>query len=79
MDAKDVLRDLIEESPVWSQNKLGAKLGFTPQAMNHRMRAVDLKAGFLADALSALGYELVAVPVGSRLPNGSRTIGGEGR
>lgn len=72
-----VVRTLLAESRVWTQNRLAAEVGLTAQAMSNRMqRPGDLKCGFVADVLAVLGYDLVAVPRGSRLPNGSVRIGG---
>lgn len=77
MDAKSLLRKLTEESTVWSQNKVAAELGLSPQNLSNKMRSPgDLKAGLVADYLSVLGYDLVAVPKQSRLPNGSVPITG---
>lgn len=80
MDAREVLRRLTEESPVWSQNKVAAQLGISPQNMSNKMRCpATLKVDLVADYLSVLGYDLVAVPKQSRLPNGSVPItGGRG-
>ena len=75
MQSNELIREMLDESPVWTQNKLGAKLGLSSQAMSNRMNAADLRAGFLAEMLAVLGYELVAVPSGSRLPAGSRKVG----
>lgn len=80
MNEKEVLTKLIEQSPNWTQNKLGMEMGFTSQAMSNRMNRGSLKTNFLIKALNILGYDLVAVPKGSRLPNGSiRVEEGEGK
>lgn len=71
MKATDIIRHLLSESSGWSQNRLGAELGYTKQVMHDRMTTKDAKAGFLADAVSLLGYKLVVVPPGSKLPVGS--------
>ena len=76
MNAKDLIRKLISETPGTSQNKLGARMGFTNQAMSHRFRADDPKIGFVVTALEYLGYELVAVPAGSKLPHGAVKLDG---
>lgn len=76
MNAQQLIDVLVKESPAWTQNRLGAKLGLTSQAMANRMSRSDAKVSFLADALEALGYDLVAVPSGSRLPNGSHRVDG---
>lgn len=78
MDARQVLRQLIDGSASWSQNRLAAYIGLTSQAMGNRMsasRASSMRVAFVVDVLDALGYDLVAVPKGSRLPNGSMVIG----
>lgn len=80
MDAKGVLQSLTEESPVWSQNKVAAEMGISSQNMSNKMRSsVPLRVDLVAGYLSVLGYDLVAVPRQSRLPNGSVVIdeGGE--
>lgn len=77
MKSVEIARSLIEQSPVWSQNKLASKLGLSPQAMSNRMQAVDLKASFLAEIVESLGYELVVVPQESKLPKGSIRVSNE--
>ncbi len=79
MVAREVIRRLVGESGTWSQNRVGAVLGLTPQAMSNRMQRGSMAVGFVADVLGVLGYDLVAVPRGSRLPNGSVRIDGDGR
>lgn len=78
MESIEAVRGLLEQSPNWTQNKVASKLGLTSQAMSNRMNARDLKAGFLAEVLEVLGYELVVVPAESRLPKGSIPITPEG-
>jgi hypothetical protein len=76
MNMRDVLRHLIDSSDAWSQNRLAAHLGLSSQAMANRMApGRGVKADFAAEALDALGYDLVAVPKGSRLPAGSVRVG----
>lgn len=74
MEARELIRQLIDESPSLSQNRLGTVIGISPQNMSNRMRATSMKVGFLTDCLDALGYDLVAVPKAMRLPNGARRI-----
>lgn len=72
MDSKTLLRTLIEASKPWTQNKVASKLGISSQAMSNRMNAKgSLRAEFVADVLGVLGYDLIAVPSGSRRPAGS--------
>lgn len=79
MRASEFVRYAVKESGTWSLARLARATGVTPQAFNSAMnRDKDMKAGRLAELASHLGYELVAVPRGSRLPNGSvRIDGGE--
>lgn len=74
MEALEVVRDLLAKSPGWSQNKMGAAVGLSSQAMSNRMKARDIKAGFLAEVLGQLGYELVALPPQSVHPAGTYVI-----
>lgn len=74
--ARELVDKLLAESPNWTQNKVASRLKLSSQAMSNRMNAKDLKAGFLAEILGVLGYELVVVPAESKLPNGSYVIGG---
>lgn len=74
MQSNEALRTLVEKSAVWTQNKLAKRLGLTSQAMSQRMQSKDLKAGFITEVLSILGYQLVIVPAESRLPQGSIPI-----
>lgn len=77
MDGRQAIRELIKDSPAWSQNRLAAEVGMSGQAMSNRMqRQGDLRCDFAARLLAVLGYDLVAVPRGSRLPNGSVRIDG---
>jgi len=78
MTTREVLRKVIDESAAWSQNRLAVEVGLTPQAMSNRMKpGRDMKAGFVARVLGVLGYQLVAVPKGVRLPAGSIVVDGE--
>ena len=74
MKALDTLRQLIQRSPNWSQNKIASKLGISNAAMSNRMRRNDQKVDFVADVLEILGYDLVIVPKESTLPRGSYVI-----
>ena len=74
MSIKDTLQALIEESPVWSQNKLGNEMGLSQSAMSQRMNAKRIGFDFVCRTLGLLGYDLVAVPKGSNLPRGSIVV-----
>ena len=75
--AIEVAKDLFDQSPTWSQNKVAARMGLSSQAMSNRMQAKDIKVGFFAEVLDVLGYDLVVVPQScTRLPNGSMVVGG---
>ena len=71
MNIKDIIRDLIEKIPGCSQNSLAERVGLSSQAMSNRMRAGDMKVGFAAKLVNELGYRLVVVPDGKKLPAGS--------
>ena len=74
MKATDAIRQILANSSGWSQNRLGAELGYSKQVMHDRMTVQDAKAGFLSDAVALMGYKLVVVPPGTKLPNGSIEI-----
>lgn len=73
MKASDAIRQLISKSQ-WSQNRMGMALGVTPQTFSTAMRRHDMKAGTVARALDLLGYELWAIPKGTKAPQGSIQI-----
>lgn len=73
MKASDAIRQLISKS-AWSQNRMGMALGVTPQTFSTAMRRHDMKAGTVARALDLLGYELWAIPKGTKAPQGSIQI-----
>lgn len=74
MNAKEIVTNLISNAPGWSQNKMAKALNLSSQAMSNRMNTNDLKAGFVAEILDQLGYQLVVVPPQSTLPAGSFVI-----
>lgn len=74
MEIKDMIRELIDQSPVWSQNKIGTQLGLSKSAMSQRLGAKRVGIDFAVDVLNLLGYDLVAVPKGSNLPRGSVVV-----
>lgn len=74
MEIKDMIRELIDQSPVWSQNKIGTQLGLSKSAMSQRLGAKRVGIDFVVDVLNLLGYDLVAVPKGSNLPRGSVVV-----
>lgn len=74
MNGKEVFRTL-QRASHWSQNKIAHEIGMTSQDLSQRMNVnVDLRADVLAELLSVIGYELIAVPKGTRLPNKSMRI-----
>lgn len=77
MKVLDTLRQLIQRSPNWSQNKIASKLGMSNAAMSNRMRRNDQKVDFVVDVLDILGYDLVIVPKESNLPRGSYVVTNE--
>lgn len=78
MRAADAIRMMVRESGAWSQNRLGMALGYTPQGLKSALDRRDMRCGLVSRALALLGYELVAVPMGAKLPQGSvRIDGGE--
>lgn len=75
MRASEFVRRAVVESGTWSLARLARTVGVTPQAFNSAMnRDADMKAGRLAELADVLGWELVVVPKGSRLPNGAVRI-----
>lgn len=71
----DLLKNLIEKSPNWTQNKVGNEIGVSSQNMSNRMNLKGApKTDFVAKVLDALGYRLVVVPKGANLPQGSIVI-----
>ena len=78
MNGKHTVVALVNQHPTLSQNKIAAILGMSPQTFNTRMtRKSDIKTDFFAEILDVLGYELIAMPKGSRLPAGSVRIDAE--
>ncbi len=73
MKAADAIRQITAKSQ-WSQNRLGVALGYTPQAMVQALGRKDMRCGLVARTLDLLGYELWAVPKGTRVPSGSIQI-----
>lgn len=74
METKDMIRELIDQSPVRSQNKIGTQLGLSKSAMSQRLGAKRVGIDFVVGVLNLLGYDLVAVPKGSNLPRGSVVV-----
>lgn len=81
MDIRKIIEGLMEEQHV-TLEAMGARVGgVSKQSVFNVLRGgrqktmgVDRAARFL----EALGYELVAVPKGSRLPNGGIAVSGAG-
>ena len=79
MTIRDALKKLFNESPTWSQNKVGARLGLTNQAMSNRMvQSRRIAVDFVVACLEVMGYQLVIVPPEAKLPRGSIVIEREG-
>ena len=76
MRAADFIRTATEGSGAWSLSRLATELGIKRQSMNSALNRGDMRVGFVARAADLLGYDLVAVPKGSRLPNGSVRLDG---
>lgn len=74
MNAKELVKELIDTSAGWTQNRMGKRLGLSQQTMSKRMNANDLKVGFVVQILDALNYRLVAVPPEADLPQGSKVL-----
>lgn len=75
MRTVEILRELIERSPNWTQNKIANKLGVSSQNMSNKMNTKGApKADFVAKVLSVLGYRLVVIPDGTKLPAGAIEI-----
>ena len=72
MNGKEIFRELVTQSSVWSQNRVAREVGMTNQDLSQRMRLKsDLRTDVFAELVGVLGYDVVVVPKGSRLPNGS--------
>ena len=71
MNAKEVVRKLVEDSKLWSQNSLAKAMGLSSQAMSNRMNRGDLKVGFFAKAVGVLGCTLVVLPPQADVPRGA--------
>lgn len=77
MKAAQAIRQMVKASPAWSLNRLGMAMGLTPQGFQNAINRKDMRCGFTSRALDLLGYELVAVPKGGKLPNGAIRIDDE--
>lgn len=76
MKAAELVRREVRDS-AWSQRRLGMALGIGSSSMQDRMNAKNgLNCGFASRALALLGWELVAVPMGSKLPPNAVRIDG---
>ena len=74
MNAQEVVRKLVEDSKLWSQNSLAKAMGLSSQAMSNRMNREDLKVGFFAKAVGVLGCKLVVLPPQADVPRGAIVI-----
>lgn len=76
MKASELVRREVGES-AWSLARLGREMGITPSSMQDRLRSErGLATSFAHRALDLLGWELVAVPKGTKLPPRSVRIDG---
>ena len=74
MDAAGFVRMAVGGSS-YSMRRLAAVMGVAPTTLSNVVnRDRDVKCGKLAAIADVLGYDIVAVPKGSRLPNGSVRI-----
>lgn len=71
---REIMKSLMERSDVWTQNKVASRIGLSSQAMSNRMNARDAKAGFAVEVLETMGYQLVVVPLETKLPAGSIVV-----
>lgn len=67
------IRSLIESSPL-NQTDVGRSVGMSAQSMNNLLARNDAKVSTVIDVLETLGYQLVIVPKGKRLPDSSVVV-----
>lgn len=75
-DMSKVLKKLSDES-ILKQSELAELLGYRKQDMNSLLtgrKSKDVTAGKAIQVADALGYQLVLVPKGKKLPEGSEVI-----
>lgn len=73
MNASDVVRSIARDAGK-NYTDLAREEGVTPQAVQKRLGSGGLTVATLCKMLGALGYELVAMPKGSDLPDGSYEV-----
>ena len=74
MNPSDAIREAASASG-FTFARLAAAMGTVPQVVNgYLTRKNGMRADKLVDIAGAMGYEVVLVPNGSRLPNGSITV-----
>lgn len=73
MNASDAIRSIARDAGK-TYTDLAREEGVTPQAVQKRLAKGGLTVTTLCKMLGALGYELVAVPEGSNLPDGSYKV-----
>lgn len=75
MNMQEAIGMLIEQSS-WTKARLARHFGVTNAAIADRLRPkkTDLKVSTAQQMLDPLGYDIVVVPKGSRLPSGAILI-----
>ena len=74
MNPSDAIREAASASG-FTLAMLADVMGTIPQVINgYLTRKNGMRADKLVDMAGAMGYEVVLVPNGSRLPNGSITV-----
>lgn len=78
MNPSDAIRSAAAASG-FTFARLAAVMGTIPQVVNgYLTRKNGMRTDKLVEMAVAMGYEVVLVPNGSRLPNGSITVGAGG-
>lgn len=67
--------DAIFQDSTWNKSRVAKELGISPQRLNGRLReGKSPKTNNVIEILNIIGFNLVIVPKGSRLPSGSYVL-----
>lgn len=78
MIVADALRALIDESP-YNKTQVGEMSGLGPQGLANTLRTPEgrgITTTKLLKVMGVLGYRVVLVPAGAKLPQGSVVVDG---
>lgn len=76
MSIENIINNIIKESS-WTKARIARLLGKTPQSINDRLSTKKKKAlgvNTAMEMLDLLGYEMLVVPKGTRLPQGAYRV-----